>query len=277
MAAPVRLGVYADLVYARRDGRLHADMAFATYLAALSERVDALTIFGREAPVAEAARCTHALNGDFEFVGLPYYASVADLIGVHRSMATAVASFERRIDGLEALWLFGPHPVSLRFAKSAAARGVPFALGVRQDQPTYMRSRLTGVKRLLGVPYFDRLERRWRALAGEHLTFTAGEELAVAYGGPPLATPTAFTLVRESAVAAEPVVSARGGALGPTVRLLSVGRLDPEKNPLLLPAVVKQLVESEPAREWHLTIVGDGPLEAAPRARAAPKRSSAPR
>jgi glycosyltransferase involved in cell wall biosynthesis len=145
----------------------------------------------------------------------------------------------------------------------AAEHGVAIALGVRQDQPTYMRSRLTGVKRLLGVPYFDRLERRWRALAREHVAFTAGEELAAAYGGAPSAVSTAFTLVREAAVAAEPVETARGGALGAgqPVRLLSVGRLDPEKNPLLLPAIVERLVKEHADRDWRLTIVGDGPLE----------------
>lgn len=267
MAAALRLAVYADLVYARRGGHLHADMAFAAYLAALSERVGALTIFGREASGENAERCTHALDGDFEFVGLPYYASVADLAGVHRSLPAAVNAFEQQLDSLDAVWIFGPHPVSLRFASAAVERGKPIALGVRQDQPAYMRSRLTGVKRLLGVPYFDRLERRWRTLGRSHPVFTAGEELAAAYGGPPLAQPTAFTLVRESAVAADTVAEAHGDALGSPVNLLSVGRLDPEKNPLLLPAVVAELA-ARSNRDWKLTIVGDGPLEPEVRARA---------
>lgn len=263
MSASLRLGVYADLVYARREGRLHADMAFASYLTALAERVDALTIFGREASGADAERCTHELAGDFEFVGLPYYASVADLVGVHRSLPAASDVFSQRLDALDAVWIFGPHPVSLRFASIASQRRLPIALGVRQDQPTYMRSRLTGVKRLLGVPYFDRLERRWRALGREHPVFTAGDELAAAYGGPPLAESTAFTLVREDAIASEPVATARGAALGSPVRMLSVGRLDPEKNPLLLPAIVGELAGTD--RDWELTIVGDGPLESAVR------------
>jgi glycosyltransferase involved in cell wall biosynthesis len=44
------------------------------------------------------------------------------------------------------------------------------------------------------------------------------------------------------------------------VRLLSVGRLDPEKNPLLLPAIVTKLKSAAPQRQWRLTIVGDGPM-----------------
>ena len=41
-------------------------------------------------------------------------------------------------------------------------------------------------------------------------------------------------------------------------RVLSVGRLDREKNPLLLLDVIAALHESDP--EWRLVIVGDGPL-----------------
>ena len=44
------------------------------------------------------------------------------------------------------------------------------------------------------------------------------------------------------------------------MRLLSVGRLETEKNPLLLADVLARLDAEGP--RWHLTVVGDGPLRA---------------
>jgi glycosyltransferase involved in cell wall biosynthesis len=51
------------------------------------------------------------------------------------------------------------------------------------------------------------------------------------------------------------------------LRLLSVGRLDPEKNPLLLADVLASLRRD--GRDWRLQVVGTGPLRDALAARAA--------
>jgi glycosyltransferase involved in cell wall biosynthesis len=46
---------------------------------------------------------------------------------------------------------------------------------------------------------------------------------------------------------------------GEALRVLSVGRLDPEKNPLLLADVLKHLLELDP--RWRMDICGDGSLK----------------
>jgi len=263
MSWPAALGVYADLVYARVDGEIRSNMAFAEYIGALAGRCEKLVVFGRLAPPGRAGECVHPLGAGAEFVELPYYDSVANLPAVYRARGASVSAFAGELPGLDCAWLFGPHPLSLAFARAAAEAGVPAALGVRQDQPAYMRSRLHGAKRLFGVPYFDRLERKWRRLARELPVLTAGDQLAELYGGAPNAHATAFSLVRAADVAAEPVETARGGGIPRErpVRVLSVGRLDPEKNPLLLAVIAERLAGGEPDRRYELTIVGDGPLE----------------
>src|SRR6185295_840817 len=45
------------------------------------------------------------------------------------------------------------------------------------------------------------------------------------------------------------------------LRVISVGRLDEEKNPLLLPDVLASLRATDP--RWRMIICGDGPLEQA--------------
>jgi glycosyltransferase involved in cell wall biosynthesis len=50
------------------------------------------------------------------------------------------------------------------------------------------------------------------------------------------------------------------------LRLLSVGRLDPEKNPLLMIDILRDALRTDP--RWRLEVCGDGTLAAALRARA---------
>jgi glycosyltransferase involved in cell wall biosynthesis len=232
-------------------------MAFGIYLAALAERVERVVVFGRLDP--DGTGCEHELGSDIEFVPLPFYSSVADLPAVYRSLPAAAKAFESAAGSLDCAWIFGPHPVSLRFLKIARRAGLPVALGVRQDQPTYMRTRLHGIRRAIGVPYFELLERRYRSLARELPTLVAGDELASLYGGPPTVRSTAFTLVDSSQLASGPVT---GSSAGGRTELISVGRIDPEKNPLLLPKIVAELRRLRPATDWRLRIVGDGPLAA---------------
>jgi glycosyltransferase involved in cell wall biosynthesis len=53
--------------------------------------------------------------------------------------------------------------------------------------------------------------------------------------------------------------SATAWSPGPKLRLLSVGRIDTEKNPLLLADVLRRLTEQDP--RWKLVVCGEGPLE----------------
>ena len=56
---------------------------------------------------------------------------------------------------------------------------------------------------------------------------------------------------------------------GPELRMLSVGRLDPEKNPLLLADILAGAVTADP--RWRMDICGEGPT--ARRARGTPARA----
>jgi glycosyltransferase involved in cell wall biosynthesis len=68
---------------------------------------------------------------------------------------------------------------------------------------------------------------------------------------------TGFSLVGARDVVTEEDALRRDWGTGEW-RILTVGRLDAEKNPLLLLDVLSRLREEEP--RWRLTVVGDGPL-----------------
>src|SRR5581483_4544119 len=95
---------------------------------ALSSRVDELVLFGRLDPIP--GTYPYTLPAGVRFVALPHYPNVRALPAVAREAAE-----------LDGVWLFGPHPLALAFARAARRRGIPVALGVRQDFPAYIASR----------------------------------------------------------------------------------------------------------------------------------------
>jgi glycosyltransferase involved in cell wall biosynthesis len=258
----MRVGVYSDLVY-RTDGEtLSTDQAFIVFVTNLAPRVGELVVFGRLDPVP--GRSAYALPREgVRFVPLPHYPRVTAVRGMLRSLRRARGVFEVELEHLDAVWLFGPVPASLMFARSARRRGTPMVLGVRQDLPEYVRNGLPSKLWLWTVPVAHGFERAFRRLARTTPAVVVGEDLRRKYAGgdaPVLAT--GFSLVRREDLVTPEAALAKPWD-GP-LRILSVGRLDYEKNPLLLPEILARL-----DRRWRLTVVGDGPLEEALRARAA--------
>ncbi|MFN2467695.1 MAG: glycosyltransferase family 4 protein [Gaiellaceae bacterium] len=255
-AAPrLRLGVYADLRYRRRGGRVSTDFAFVQFLAGLEPRVAELVVFGRLDP--EPGDEPYALPEGARFVALPHYPRVTALRGVARSLLGARRAFRAELGDLDAVWLFGPHPLSLAFARLARRHGTPVFLGVRQDFPHYVRSRLPGRGWAWAVPVAQGLERAFRRFARRAPAVVVGEALGRSYraaGGSVLVT--GFSLVRAGDLVSAD--EALGRSWEGDLRLLWVGRVDPEKDPVLLADVLAAL-----GPRWRLTLVGVGRLEEA--------------
>jgi glycosyltransferase involved in cell wall biosynthesis len=252
----LRLGVYSDLKYRRDDDGLSTDRAFIRFVTSLPPRVDEVVIFGRLDP--EEGRYPYALPTEgVRFVALPFYPKVTALRGLVGAVRRSAAIFRAELDRLDAVWIFGPHPLSDRFARIARKHGTPLVLGVRQDYPSYIGNRLPSRLWSWAIPVAHGLERSFRRLGRRAPTVALGSEIAANYsGGAPVLT-TGFSLVRGEELASEEEALAKPWD-GP-IRVLSVGRLDPEKNPLLL-VEVAELLRKRDSR-WSLAIAGDGPLQ----------------
>jgi glycosyltransferase involved in cell wall biosynthesis len=254
----LRLGVYADLLYRRDADGISADRAFVKFVTGLRPRVGEIVLFGRLDP--QPGRHPYAVPADVRFVALPHYEQIWALGSVLRSLPRARAAFTSELDRLDAVWLFGPHPLALEFARITRRRGVPLFLGIRQDYPAYVRNRLPNRCWLWIMPAVYALDRAFRTIARDAPAVVAGEELAAAYrrGGARVLT-TAFSLVPASEIIS--LDAARAKSWNGQLRTVTVGRLDPEKNPLLLADVAERLREQN--APWRLAIVGDGPLDQA--------------
>ncbi|MEA2423558.1 MAG: hypothetical protein QOF55_2657 [Thermoleophilaceae bacterium] len=243
----MRLAAYTDYVYKQRDGQVYAQRAFALFLARLGQEVESLAITGRLDP--SPGESYYRLPADVEFVPLPHYASLARPFSALPAMARSVGRFWRLLDRVDAAWLLGPYPLSFVFVVLAALRRRRVFLGVRQDWPTYVRSRHPGNRLLIGVGWL--MEKGWRALARRYPVVVVGPELARNYSRAVRVLPVTVAMVDEDQIAAR-----RAGDGGLTV--LSVGRLETEKNPLLLADVLAGLHARDP--RWRLVVAGEGPL-----------------
>lgn len=252
-AGAPRVLVYTDQRYWRRDGSIWAQRSFVRLLGELGEHVGGLSVAGRLSD-SRAGEARYRLAEGIRFVALPWYESAADPLAVARAAVGTLRAFWRALDEVDTCWLLGPSPFAIAFAGLAALRRRRVVLGVRQDLPAYARSRHPDSR--LRALAADIQESAFRRLARRRPVVTVGEGLAGGYGAAAALLPLPISLVRASDV--------REGLArdltGPELRLLTVSRLDEEKNPLLLADVLKRLVDADP--RWRLLVAGEGPLAA---------------
>jgi glycosyltransferase involved in cell wall biosynthesis len=261
--AAVRLGIYADLLYRADHACVSTDRAFILFVEALAERVDEVVVFGRLDP--QPGRAPYTLPGNVRFVELPHYARVTEVVPMLRSLRASSRRFGDALASLDLVWIFGPHPVALEFVRVARSRRVPVVLGVRQDFPAYIARRLPGRGWVWAVPAAHVLERTFRLLARRLPTVVVGDDLAARYRSRRgHVHATGISLVPRATVAA--AEDALRKDWDGELRLLTVGRLDGDKNPMLLPEIVARL--SRDGRAWRLVVVGEGRLAREVEARA---------
>jgi glycosyltransferase involved in cell wall biosynthesis len=183
---------------------------------------------------------------------------------VMRASAATGRAMWRGLGRVDVVWVFGPNPFGLVLVALALLRRKRVVLGVRQDTLAYFRARLPSPRWTPALVPVRAMDRLYRALARRVPATVVGAELARVYGAPrPTVLPMTVTLVTANDVA--PAPPPRDWA-GP-IELLAVGRIDPEKNPVLLVDALALLDREQPGR-FLLRWVGRGPLEEAVRRRA---------
>lgn len=260
---PLRLGVYSDLVYRRDGATLSTNRAFIRFVAALTPHLDELVLFGRLHP--DPGRSDYELPAGVRLAPLPHYDNARRLLQVGRAIGGSRRVFARELANLDAVWIFGPQPLAIAFARIARRHGVPVILGVRQDYPEYIRNRLPSRWWGWAVPVARLLDATFRRLGRTTPAVVLGRDLERSWSGGAPVMSTGFSLVRHADI--RPLQDALATDWDGRLQLLSVGRLDAEKNPQLLLDVLAALRARD--GRWHMTIAGDGPLRVALEARAA--------
>ena len=251
----MRLAVYTDYEYCSDGVRRYGQRAFVVFLEALREHVERLVLVGRFDP--RPGRSHYPLHEETELVGLPHYESLSQPWSVARSLIVSLVRFWRLLDEVDTVWVLGPYPHSVALAALTALRRRRLVLGARQDMPVYVRSRRPDRRWMHRSA--DLLEAIWRLLARRYPVVVVGPELERKYrdGHARRVLATAVSLISERDLAIAPdAVAARD--YGGELTLLTVGRLDTEKNPLLLAEIMARLRGSE--QRWRLLVCGEGPM-----------------
>ena len=247
----MRLAIYADDAYHRRGGMVYGERAFSVFVSGLRPHFERLVLVGRLSPPGGQARYR---AGPVELLALPYYPKLSAPLRVVPALARSAVTFWRALDELDCVWLLGPHPLAIVFALLARLRGKRVVLGVRQDLPAYVRNRHPRRPDLRAAAAV--LEGTFRALARRVPVVAIGPELAHKYRRSRALLEVAVSLVDTSDLVDE--TTALGRSYRGELRALSVGRIEAEKNPLLLADALGELNRVEP--RWRLLVCGEGEL-----------------
>jgi glycosyltransferase involved in cell wall biosynthesis len=257
----MRLAVYTDYTYHEKGGELYAGRAFALFVARLANRCERLIVLGRLDPDDRIAH--YPIGAQVDFVALPFYTSLNHPREAIRAVRGSIKAFRETLDDVDVVWLLGPHPLAIVFARIARRRGKRVVLGVRQDSLEYMRTRHPGKPHFLAVARL--LEARFRALSRRMPVVAVGPVVARRYAQAAAVLEIAVSLVGDADLVSADDALARD--YGGELTALSVGRLETEKNPLLLADVLAEV--NRDAARWRLVVCGEGAMETALAARLA--------
>jgi glycosyltransferase involved in cell wall biosynthesis len=248
----MRFAVYTDYKYRRDPTGVYAEKAFTLFLARLADELDGLVLLGRLDP--RPGRWHYRLPPSLSFVPLPWYPSLATPFAAAPAMLRSIRRFWRALDDVDGVWLLGPHLLSLAFLLVAVVRRKRVVLGARQDLPRYVANRHPD-RRSFQIAALI-LEGAWRLLARRCPIIVVGPDLARRYRRARAVLGVYVSLVEERAI--EPPAGGSARDYSEELSVLAVGRLEREKNPLLLADVLAMLRQSEP--RWRLVVCGDGPM-----------------
>lgn len=270
---PMRVAVFTDAVLRERGGDHFVDETFVVFAADLRDHVDHLVLIGRgdgttsadgvgagdASPSGDRFDRLHRLRPDVEVVTLDPYESLHHPADVLRSGVSALRRFWRVLSNVDAAWIHGPHPFAIVLAVLAIVRGRRVVFGVRQDFPRHQKARHPDRPLVHWAAWG--LEVAWRALAFRRPVSAVGEDIARRYRfSHPVGNVMVSLIGTDEMV---PIESALARSYSGPINLLWVGRLDPEKNPLLLAEILPLL--DKVGIDWRLVVCGDGtqrrPLE----------------
>jgi glycosyltransferase involved in cell wall biosynthesis len=251
-ATPLRVAVYADNWYRPTADGVYADRSLVLFIAGVAAAAEHTILLGQLDP--DLPRAHYRVPDHVDFVGLPSYSSMLSL-RAPLAMLRSLRAFWKLLPQVDVVWLLGPHPLCLAFAALATLRRKRITLGVRQDFPTYVRTRHPG-RRLVHLAG-DLLEGSYRLMARLGApTVVVGPDLAANFARARRLLQMSVSLVRDSDIADPAEATAR--PWNGERQVLSVGRLETEKNPLLLADVLAKLSGDG---DWRLLICGEGPME----------------
>lgn len=181
---------------------------------------------------------------------LPFYRSVSDFLKRPSLFWKSYKLLKIQLQDFDLLWLTWPHPISFLILWMFGSKKT-VVLFVRQNLEALIRVRYCGIQKTMGV-LFTRMVYRYAAFFHPNaILVTVGEEMYRK-----LSPDFVFsTYISDSIVPEEYAGKARIGRHFDEIKLLFVGRLEPEKGLDVLIKAVKLISEQKNVK---LSIIGEG-------------------
>jgi glycosyltransferase involved in cell wall biosynthesis len=254
----MRVALFLDAAF-RRDasGRVFAGeelLGFSTFAAAVGERLGGLLLIARR--TEDAAATPFELPAGVELAPLPFYSSLRNVGALLGALPATMGAIWRALGDVDGVWVSAGNPVGLIVMALAALRRRRVSILVRQDTMQYFRNRLPSrlwAPMLLPLWIIDRI---YRGVARRARTVVVGDRIAAQYRSRrDNVLAITVNLTSERDIPSTPP----DRAWEQPVRLLTVGRIEAEKNPLLLVEMLAELERAQPGR-FAATWVGSGRL-----------------
>jgi len=194
--------------------------------------------------------------GETEVCPLPYFSTYSFWQNLLFIFPRIYCLIKDNIGNWDVTWLPAPHPVGLLFAHICRRQQRPFFLIVRQNLLEQVRHRNTGIRKLCAMASVAMLEQIYQRISQNTLTFAVGHEMYTKYkkrGG--RAHQIAVSMISKADI--DDTIRTKTFQPHKPLRLLTVGRLEPEKGLHFLIDAVDKLIK-ETRLDVLLQIVGKG-------------------
>jgi glycosyltransferase involved in cell wall biosynthesis len=256
-----RLGLFTDGAFRteRSDGELRVFsgselLGFMQFACAVGSKFQGFRLIARQ--THDARKAPYELPAGVQHAPLPHYPSLRSVGRVAFTIPRTIRPMWRALRDLDAVWISGVHPLGLILVLLAALRGLRIVLLIRQNSPEYFRSRLPSARWWPLLLPLDALDLVFRVLALRLRTTVVGSELGDLYRAPRRnVLVMRINVLERSQLASVPRLADWSGE----VRLLTVGRIEPEKNPLLVIQALARLQEAA-SSDYRLIWAGEGRL-----------------
>ena len=254
----MRLAVFSGQYFWLNNQTYSTDEAFVKFVTSFHRYFDEI-IFCDAVIRDETSRPYRLDPATSRVCPLPYfslYSSWKDMWAILPKVCHVVT---RNIHDWDVVWLQAPHPISLILACICMKWRKPFFLFIRQNLRVYVGHRNSGIRRRLAIWVAALLEHLFGFLFRRTLTFAVGKDLFhIQKKRGKRVYPVEVSLVSEQdivPVARNQIPENRGN-----VKLLYVGRLDPEKGLAYLIRALHLLLRDSDTKAT-LQLAGAGPEE----------------
>jgi len=253
----MRVAIFVDQVFWPDGHRLSTDESYALFYEQFVGQIEHIVFISRQAPTAGQGPLV--LNSNkVSLLPFPFYESLFKLWKVKPSELKAFRQHvQAEAKSWDAVLINGPHPIGQWIARDLRKIGVPVIPVLRQNMSNIMAS-YPGIKGVFAQHVARLLELDFKRLARNQTTLTVGGEMTEVYRQvSDYVQPFMPSLVDKQRFEQLANTSAPGST--EPNRLISVGRLAPEKDHSTLLAALRLLKDKD--INCHLDIVGDGPLD----------------